>query len=187
MKKSLIIGIIFVTLLLYSNQLSDGWDKKRQMLLDVISKKYGQIKANKLLTVYDALKKSGLPIDSLRLALSQVMHETGVFSGKQSASNYNNFSGIKFSGSKEQLATGAYKSPVSAKEDRTSFYAGYPNALSWAKDYIRIISRGSKPIHASTPEEFAKRLKQNKYYQDAESVYANALKLFSNLLSKAGI
>jgi hypothetical protein len=110
MTRNLLFAVVLVTLLLISTDLNK--DEKKQKMFDAILKKYGAVKASKLNQVYDALIKAGLPIQSIKLAISQVMHETGTFSGKQSASNYNNFSGIEFSGSKEQLATGAYKSPV---------------------------------------------------------------------------
>lgn len=198
MKKNLIVGIIFVSLFLYSQGLFDNFDTKRKMLLNAAVKKYGAERAKKLVSVYDTLKKVGLPPVTLRLALSQVMHETGVFSGKQRATNYNNFSGITYSGSKEQLATGAKKSPVAlpaaeqpaaAKADKTKtiYYAAYESPVNWAKDYIRIISRGTKPIHAATPEDFATRLKKNKYYADAVEVYTRNLTFFNNFLSKLGV
>ena len=198
MKKNIVIGILFVSLLLYSQGLFDGFDKKRSMLLVAAIKKYGQDRAKKLVQVYDTLKKYGLPPVTLRLALSQVMHETGVFSGKQRASNYNNFSGITYSGSKEQLATGAKKSPIklpaneqpaAAKADpsKTIYYAAYDSPANWVKDYIRIISRGTKPIHAATPEDFAARLKKNRYYADAVEVYTKNLTFFNNFLQKLGV
>ena len=200
MKKNLIVGIIFVSLLLYSNGLFDNFDKKRKMLQDNLSKKYGNDKANKLLRIYDALKLLKLPQDTIRLALSQVMHETGVFAGSQRASGVNNFSGITFSGSAEQLKSGAYKSNISlpnaelpkdAKgkviESKRIFYAGFPTVTNWANEYIRILSKGSKPIQAINTVDFANRLKKNGYYTDLVSNYVNGLNFFYNFLTKTGI
>lgn len=193
MKKNFIVGLFFVTLLLYSQGLFDGYDKKKKMLFDVILKKYGAIKAGYLTSIFDALKSLNLPIETIRLALSQVMHETGVFSGKQRASTVNNFSGITYSGSPLQLATGAKKSNIAlptAEQPKTGakiYYAAYPSVLNWAKDYIRILQKGSKPIQAASPQDFALRLKKNNYYTDSVENYSKGLTLFHNFLTKAGI
>lgn len=189
MKKNLIVGLLFVSLLLYSGGLFDNFDKKKKMIQDSFSKKYGKERAAKLTKVYDALLAFKLPIDTLKLSLSQVLHETGVFMGKQRASDYNNFSGIKYSGSKEQLLSGAYKSPVSViYNGKKSFYAGYQTPLNWAKDYIRIISMGKQPpIKAVNTEDFAVRLKNNKYYEDDVKNYSKNLNFFYNFLTSSGI
>jgi len=193
MKKNLIVGLFFVTLLLYSKRLFDGFDKKKKMLFEVILKKYGAAKANTLTSIYTALKALNLPATTIRLALSQVMHETGVFSGKQRASTANNFSGITYSGSAAQIATGAHKSNIplpAAEQPKTGakiYYAHYNNILDWSKDYVRILSKGSKPIQAASPADFASRLKKNGYYTDLESVYAKGLQFFNNFLIKGGI
>jgi len=193
MKKNFIVGLFFVTLLLYSQGLFDGFDKKRKMLFEAMLKKYGAAKASLLSAIYSSLQAQGLPAVTIRLAISQVMFETGVFANKQRASKGNNFSGITYSGSAAQLATGAQKSDVAlpaAEQPKTGpkvFYAKYPSITNWTKDYLRILSRGAKPIQAATPEDFAKRLKKNGYYTAQESVYAKGLQFFNNLLTKTGI
>lgn len=193
MKKNFLVGIFFVTLLLYSQGLFDSFDKKKKMLFEILLKKYGAAKANTLTSIYSALQSLNLPITTIRLALSQVMHETGVFSGKQRASTVNNFSGITYSGSAAQLSTGAQKSNIAlpaAEQPKTGakiYYASYPSILNWAKDYVRILSKGTKPIQAATPADFASRLKKNGYYTDPESVYTKGLQFFHNFLIKGGI
>jgi len=191
--------VIFVTLYLISRQLLNKLDNKRKMIFDAILKKYGQDKANKMNAVYDALTKAGMPGSAVKLAISQVMAETGVFSGKQRASTFNNFTGITWSGSKEQVATGAQKSPVALpnaeqpKDKATGkpivkyFYAKYPNPLNWAKDYIRILSRGAMPINAQSPADFAYKLKLNKYYTADLGQYTKLLTFFHNFLTKSGV
>jgi hypothetical protein len=193
MKKNFIVGLFFVTLLLYSQGLFDGFDKKKKMLFEAMLKKYGAAKANLLSSIYSSLQAQGFPATTIRLAISQVMFETGVFANKQRASKGNNFSGITYSGSAAQLATGAQKSDIAlpaAEQPKTGakvYYAKYPSILNWTKDYLRILSRGAKPIQAATPDDFAKRLKKNGYYTAQESVYAKGLHFFNNLLTKSGI
>jgi hypothetical protein len=193
MKKNLIVGLIFVTLLLYSQGLFDGFDKKRKMLFENLSKKYGSAKAKILSEIYAGFKLLNLPDVTIRLAMAQVMHETGVLSDKQRASKVNNFGGITYSGSAAQLATGATKSNI-ALPDREQqkgqpkvYYAAYPTIANWTKDYMRQLEKGAKPINAATPEDFAVRLKKNRYYTATVQAYTNALKLFYNYLSKTGI
>jgi hypothetical protein len=180
-------AVIFVTLLLISKQLVDNFDKKRKMLFDVILKKYGAQKASILNTVYDSLIKAGVPGSSIKLAIAQVMHETGVLSGKQRASKVNNFSGITYSGSPQQKATGAKKSNIELPEAKGTFYASYDNPVNWAKDYVRILSKGAEPIKAQSPANFAYKLKLNKYYTAPLEDYTKGLTFFYNFLTKAGI
>ena len=185
MTRNLLFAVVLVTLLLISTDLNK--DERKKMLFDALLYKYGAIKAGKLNQVYDAMVKAGLPINAIKLAVAQVMHETGVFSGKQRATSFNNYSGITYSGTKEQLNTGAKKSPLELPEAKGVYYAQYPNAVAWAKDYIRIISRNTKPIQASTPADFAYRLKQNKYYTDTLENYTKNITFYYNFLTKSGL
>lgn len=197
MTRNLVFAVVLVTLLLISTDLNK--DERKKMIFDAILKKYGQEKASKMNSVYDALVRAGMPLNAVKLAVSQVMAETGVFSGKQRASTYNNFTGITWSGSKEQRATGAQKSPVALPlaeqpKDKTTgkpivsyYYAQYPEKLNWAKDYIRILSRGASPITATGPADFAYKLKLNKYYTADLGQYTKLLTFFHNFLTKSGV
>ena len=184
--RNIIFAVVLVTLLLISTDLNK--DDRKKMLFNALLKKYGAVKASKANTVYDAMVKAGLPINILTLAVAQVMHETGVFSGSQRATSVNNYSGITYSGTNEQLATGAKKSNIELPEAKGVFYASYPSAVNWAKDYIRIISRGAnKPIQATNPADFAYRLKMNKYYTDSLENYTRNITFYYNFLKKSGI
>jgi len=187
MKKNIIIGLFVLFLLGNPKKEPHNLDVKRKMIFESIVLKYGRTKAKLLETVHAALLRAGLPNTALKLSLAQVLFETGVFSGKQRASKANNFSGITFSGSPAQLATGAKKSVIELPEARGVFYASYPTPLNWAKDYIRILSRGSKPIQSASPSDFSIRLKKNGYYTDTVFNYSRGITLYFNYLTKLGL
>lgn len=192
MKKNFFIGILFVSLLLYSNGLFDNFDKKKKMIEDSLSKKYGIEKSKILTKIYDALKIYGLPVNTIKLALAQVMHETGVFSDKQKASKVNNFSGIVYSGSADQIKNGAIRSNIALPKREqngktTIYYAQFPSVLNWSKEYLRILSKGVKPIQAISPDDFAIRLKKNNYYTDSVENYKKNINFYYNFLTNSGI
>lgn len=185
MNKSFKFGLIFVALILIAKGIGSGLKNSKKMIFEVILKKYGQIRANKFKAVYNALETLNLSKNQLLLTLSQIMQETGVFGSTSNVfSLNNNASGISFSGSAGQLSTGAIKgSPRPLKEGANTFYAKYPNLNSWAKDYMRILNKGTMPLNATSTEDFVHRLKLNKYFTDSEANYLKNVKSYYNLIN----
>jgi len=195
MKRNIIVGILFLTLVLYSNGLFDNFDKARKMLFDVIFKKYNASVAKNVQAVYDALVSAGLPIQTIKLCIAQVLHETAHFNPVISkvAETNNNYSGITWVGSAAQKATGATQGSARPSKEG-GHYAKYPNVLAWAKDYIRILNLKNKPIKATGVNDFVTRLAKNNYfdtdpvkYPNAVPNYLNNVTFYHNLLTKAGI
>lgn len=111
----------------------------------------------------DAIGKS----DKLPYVLAHAAHETGLKEGH--VTHVNNYTGIKYN--KQKLA---YDSGIKSPEGNN--YAGYDTAESWAKDYLRILSKyKSKPLEATSVTDFAQRLKAAGYYTDSLTNYTNGL------------
>jgi len=143
----------------------------------------------KLVALADSLQRAGFTGEKLRWALASVLHETGRFSrGSNVARLNNNYSGIKWLNKPRQVATKG--SPVPAGEriqpasNPLNFYARFATIDDWAKDYYRIVSSfGSKPITATTPEEWVNKLKQNSYFGGPQSVYLTGVRRFLAMFS----
>lgn len=177
-------GLIFV-LLLWAIKLGKK-DTTRMNLYSAFLAKYGKAKAQQFDIIYNTLIKLNLSPMLVKFIIAQVMHETGVLASTQNLTKYNNYSGITWGNNAKQIATGAYKAPILQPEDktRTVNYAAYPNATSWAKDLLRIISFAPNyPIKATNIEDYAKRLKANNYYTAPLSLYSNSLKNYYNFLT----
>lgn len=171
-----IIFLTVVGLLIY--KLTKG---KKTMSNKFIKFKPAEIE--KLQTLEAALIANGLKEPQLNFALAQLLLETGRFSKGSNVSRLNNnYSGIKFINKPYQIATQGSRTPANeqtAPSTRpTNFYAKFTDANGWAKDYIRILSFGAKPILANTITEFNKRLKANKYYGSTPEIYEKLLKSF---------
>ena len=195
MKRNIIIGVIFLTLLYYSKGIFNSIDKKKSMIKELFTKKYGATVANTVLAIYNALAKAGLPLQTIKFCISQIMLETANLNPKisQVSLKNTNYSGITWSGSDAQRATGATKGSPRPKDEGYN-YAKYANVDQWAKDYIRILNRKTKPISATNLPEFASRLAANGYYDtdpikrpNAIKNYTSALATYYNFLTKAGI
>lgn len=195
MKRNVIIAVIFLTLLYYSKGIFNSIDKKKSMIKELFTKKYGATVANTVLAIFNSLAKAGLPLQTIKFCISQIMLETGNLDPKVSKVSLlnTNYSGITWTGSEAQRATGATKGSPRPKDEGYN-YAKYPNVASWAKDYIRILNRKTKPIAATNLSEFASRLAANGYYDtdpvkrpNAIKNYTNSLTTYYNFLTKAGI
>lgn len=146
--------------------------------------KFKDTSRQKLLLLQDSLIKAGLGGMSLKLALAQLLVETGNFTSKsQVATLNNNYSGIKFINKPYQKAVQG--SPVPAAErvqpstNPYNFYAKFENPDAWAVDFKRILSLGTlKPILALDTTEYVKRLKNNRYFGGNEAVYLKYQLLF---------
>jgi hypothetical protein len=182
MRNNFLIGGIFFVILLAASKLGTK-DTNSKSLYEAFLAKYGKTKAEKFQIIYNTLKKFNLSPTLIRYIIAQVMQETGIISSTQSLTNYNNYSGITYSGSAGQKATGAYRSPAIQPENRKNNYAAYPEITNWAKDHLRIISFSPNyPIKATSITDYARRLKANGYYGGSETVYANNMKKFNDFL-----
>lgn len=115
-----------------------------------------------------ALMQAGMKDTFVPLAVAQIAHETAGFKSKV-AMSCNNLSGIKYINKPYQKATSCTGSPEGNN------YAKYANYTDWAKDYIRILNIGSRPIDATSVTDFANRLKANAYYTDSVANYTAGL------------
>jgi hypothetical protein len=141
-----------------TKQLQQAYKAQQNTQDPVVSKVYQE--ANKVLA---ALTAAGIGQPAASYALYQAYHETGAFKSPLYL-QHNNASGIKFAGQK-----GAVKG--------TSGYAWWPGGLSgWAAAIKHELTKGANPAGAATLEDFAARLKTNKYYQDSVSNYTSGLK-----------
>jgi flagellum-specific peptidoglycan hydrolase FlgJ len=183
MKKNFLIGGLIFVILLSAIKLGTK-DITRMNLYSAFLEKYGKAKAQQFDIIYNTLKKLNLSPILIKYIIAQVMHETGVLASTQSLTKYNNYSGITYSGSASQKATGATKAPSVQPENKKVSYAAYPAPINWAKDLVRILSFAPNyPIKATSVADYAKRLKANGYYTAPESVYANSLKNYYDFLT----
>lgn len=142
--------------------------------------------AIKLTALENTLKAAGFKEPQLNFALASLLHETGIFSKKQSLTEKNNnYSGIKWiNASRQKNATKGQPVPPSERDtinpnNPLNYYAKFASIQDWANDYKRITSTfGFKPILATSPEDWAHRLKLNSYFGGSESVYLSAIKKF---------
>jgi hypothetical protein len=116
------------------------------------------------------LKEKGKPMSQLRLLMLQAAHETGGF--KSRLSTVNNLSGIKYS--PKSAILGESNSGILSPEG--NYYSKFDSIDSWARRHYQIVNRGAnKPIDAQTIQDFAARLKANKYYTDTLTNYTKGL------------
>jgi hypothetical protein len=115
----------------------------------------------------------GAPKSAIPFMVSQVAHETGDFKSLE-LQKYNNATGIIFLNSPKQK--NASRGDVLPESPQYN-YAVFDTIEDWARDYMRILSIGSKPpIKASTLTDFVTRLKNNKYFGDTIENYLKGLK-----------
>lgn len=151
--------------------------------------KFKDTSKQKLLKLQDSLISTGLGGTSLKLALAQLLVETGNFTSKsQVATLNNNYSGIKYINKPYQVASKG--SPVPAAErvqPETSpynYYAKFDSPEAWAKDFKRILSLGTKkPILALDTTEYVKRLKNNHYFGGNETTYLKNINYYFEKLT----
>lgn len=132
--------------------------------------------------VLNALINAGANPVIIPFLMAQIAHETGDFDSKVFREN-NNASGIMFiNKSKQKNAT---KGNAFPSKEGNHFYANFATLKDWAVDYLRII--GNTPQKATSLNDYAQKLKNNGYYTDTVSNYANALNAHFKALNKAGI
>jgi hypothetical protein len=185
-RKLLIIGALIGAFMLLNK-------KAKGMSLSKFS--FGKFKKNvqlKLLQVQDYLIEAGLDNDhQLKLALAQILLETGQFTAKSTVAKLNNnYSGIKWLNAPRQK-NASKGSPVPPGErSKTNpnwslnWYAKFDTGKDWAADYLRILNIGkNKPILAATPNEFVDRLKANRYFGGDINSYKKNVNYFYNLIN----
>jgi len=163
--KKLYKYLFFTIVLVFITKLKSG--KKMELL------KFKEPVRLKLFVIMDALKKAGLNDLQIKLALAQILLETGQFSSKSNVFKLNNnFTGIKFINKKHQEATKGSPVPpgerIKPDTSPINFYAKFNDIGAWAKDYIRILNLKGKPIDANSIDEFHAKLTANKYYDTSK-------------------
>jgi hypothetical protein len=119
------------------------------------------------------------PAKVIPYLVAQVAYETGDFKSKL-LNDHNNASGIVFTGRTNQ------KNAVKGRplpEDGRYFYAKFATLNDWAKDYMRVLSLKTKPLLATTPDDFITRLKSNGYFTAPVELYKKG---FDRYLKKYG-
>jgi len=155
--------------------------------------KFSEPVALKLLALQNALMRLGVKQPQLDFVLSQILHETGVFTSRSKvARENNNYTGIKWLNKSYQLATKGTRVPDSEFDFRnperpTNFYAKFDSIDGWAKDFLRIVSLKrsgnnlGRPIEAITLPDYVSRLKANGFFGGEERVYQRATKKFFDM------
>lgn len=130
--------------------------------------------------VKKSLINAGLKDFKLELALTQVAHETGDFDSSVFNEN-NNASGIMYINNSKKQKNATKGKPFPSKEGKY-FYANFKSLDDWAKDFIRIVQNSLNK--ATSINEYASLLKENKYYTDNVSNYLKGLNFNYNKLLK---
>ena len=114
--------------------------------------------------IYQELQSRGYTNLQILFMLSQILHETGLFTSVANWKriNNNNFAGLT-------LEKGGY--------------AAYPDISSFVDAYNGFLTKKSNPLGASDLNDFNNRLQQNGYYTADPQIYLNDLQKYYNLLS----
>lgn len=100
------------------------------------------------------------PASVIPYMVAQIAHETADFKSKL-LKDHNNASGIVWTGTKAQKnATKGRPLPEAPAYN----YAKFATLKDWAIDYLRVLNLRSKPIQATSPDDFLIRLKKNGYF-----------------------
>lgn len=138
---------------------------------------YGSDNVQPIQSLYTVLSNAGLTSLQVQLLLSQAIHETGLFTSNPNWKNVgnNNMAGI--------TAHGSYPA------DSGGTYAMYPDLNTFVNDWLSpaVLDKGSYPLNASSPLDFATRLKANNYYGDSLANYSADLQKWFNVLQSAQI
>lgn len=131
-----------------------------------------KLKAN-YLTVRALLISQGMPENTATWAAAQVMHETNGLKSRVSKED-NNLSGIIWINTSYQNATKGLKRPA----NEGGYYAHFASVRDWAKDFIRIVSFGTRPVAAKSLADYVNRLAENNYFTDSKTNYYNGVKMW---------
>lgn len=173
----LIAGVIGIAFLLL--------DKNKNMIQSAIFKKYGTVRSEKFFRVLNAVKKLPLNKKQLEFIMAHIMTETGMFTSRSTVFDLNNnASGIYYSGSAAQKANGATKGTLRPASEGGN-YARFQSLDNWAKEYFRVLNKGSFPLTAKNIIEYNDKLKINNYYDTRGAAnYLKNITFFYNFLIK---
>jgi len=124
---------------------------------------------NNLKKIAIALQEAGATGKEFVFLLCQVGHETGDFASNVFLT-HTNASGITWANKPYQL-NATKGEPL--KENPKYYYARFKTLKDWAVDFRRITRKSS--TQAGSLAEYAALLKQQNYYKDPVTVYANGL------------
>lgn len=129
-----------------------------------LADQYGQDAVNRLTELYSALYSNGLTQKQILFALSQMLHESGLFTdvANYSLINRNNYAGLT-------LTSGGY--------------ATYNSISAFIDSYLQFVSKGADPIDAISLSDFNNRLVANHYYTADPGLYLSRLTYYYNLLN----
>jgi len=105
--------------------------------------------------------------------IAQAKHESANFTSKVYLANNNPF-GMKVPSVRGFLGTQG--TPAPAGEGKNMFYARYENDTVAFKDFLKWLRAVRFPVDLDTVEDYAKALKDKKYYGDTVANYTKALK-----------
>lgn len=126
---------------------------------------YGSDSINRLNAIYSAMLNNGWTTQQCLFGLSQVLHESGLFTdqGNYSLMNQNNYAGLT---------------------NVNGGYASYSSVQDFVNHYENFLTKGSDPLGASSLIDFNNRLVANHYYTDSPVTYLNDMQNYYNLLSQ---
>ncbi len=178
--KIILIALAAASLLLISGSADSA------TVISNYSAVFGINSAAFLYAAQTALQNADLPNSFIKLALSQVLFETGNFNPTQSnlASQYNNFSGIVFL-NEPSVQLNAYKGP--AQPGTSYYFAGFITVNDWAIDYKRILGDYGIDFSETDVNTVAQELSDNGYYTSSESSYAAGMQHYFDMLTEAGL
>lgn len=141
--------------------------------------------------VLNALAMAGANPTVIPFLMSQVAHETGNFDSNLFRT-HNNASGITFTTSgRQKNATRGNPLPlneqpiVNGKRVTRYYYARFNSLKDWAIDYLRIV--GNTVLNSKDIVEYARKLRERKYYTATLQSYTKALQSHLTRLEKLGL
>ncbi|HLX52613.1 MAG TPA: hypothetical protein VKR58_01640 [Aquella sp.] len=129
----------------------------------------------------------GFPRATVNLFVAQAAFECGNrHFNSQVARQDNNLTGINFINKPYQKND--TRGLAKPKSEGKAYYAHFLSIRDWAIDYKRILSFGSFPIDAKSPNDLAERLKENSYFASGETAYSNGVSIqYRAINSELGI
>lgn len=124
------------------------------------------------------LKQNNVDPKIIPLLIAQIIFESGWFNSRAYKLD-NNPAGITWNNN-YKTRPGATVG-IARKSSEGGNYVHFVDYNAAAKDYLRILNRApGYPLQATDAADYAKRLKQNKYYTDNVDQYAAGLKSIGN-------
>jgi flagellum-specific peptidoglycan hydrolase FlgJ len=188
--RTIVIVAIVAGTLLYLSQQAGGIaaiTSDLSAIFDNLDQWFAQTTIARIYQAYQSLQNAGLSGVQLKLALCQVMYETGAFSSESVAANTdNNLSGIVWINNPSIQVNATQGGPA----DTPGYYwADYATINDWAIDYVRIVNDGPYyPLtNATDTSSFAALLQENGYYTGSETDYAAGMLHYWNIFTDIGL